>query len=926
MLRNAVAAALIILAPLAAEWSGTLRPVEHELDALHMAVAPRAPTGKLVIVDIDAKSIAAIGTWPWPRRVYGNLIDRLRGLGVSQIAFDVDFSALSNEADDAAFEAALKRAGGSVILAAFVQKLTAGADAVPVYNRPLDRFASNAWMASVTVRQDSDGLVRRSPYGIITDGQVVPSMPALLAGGLAQPGRDFGIDFSIDVSAIDRISLIDVLDGAVAPVRLAGKTVIVGAQAVELRDFFAVPNAGTISGALLQAAATETLMQHRALEPTNLGVALAGLLLIGLAAFLAIGRARWWLAIASLMAAGLIVEAVAAYVQARYALVVSTAPWHLALAVYAVIVLVSEIDFGVLLERMWRARASNAEALLGQVVADNFAGVVVVDKEGLIRAASRSASTLLGWPNALAGLNARTALPGEFASSIEAVLTVPGYDRCTRHPVVFDFRRASGERRIFEYIVTVSEVDNETAGADGAPGRYKVACLTFTDVTEQRTSEVRIERMARFDSLTELPNRNQLIERLEAAFTSDKTAVRASAIVCFDLDGFKNVNDTLGHNIGDLLLRTVAARSAALLPADAMLARLGGDEFAAVFSGQSVRSEALEFATRVIAVAGQPFQLSGHQVIVSASAGVALADSRDKGADDVLKRADVALHRAKSNGGNGYTVFDRSMLQSIVERQRMEFDLWQALERGEFEVWYQPQIDLEDDRLVGVEALLRWRHPERGIVSPAEFVPVAEAIGMIHVLGRWVLDTACRQVANWPGDIRLAVNVSSVQFVRSDMAEVVSEVLASSGLPAGQLDIEITESLFIQPGEKVLETLSKVRALGVGVALDDFGTGYSSLSYIQRFPITKIKLDRSFVADLPVNADSAAIVRAVASLARDLRLRLNAEGVENATQAAFLRQVGVAEVQGYLYGVPQPAADLVRLLERQMENGRRLRA
>jgi predicted signal transduction protein with EAL and GGDEF domain len=335
-----------------------------------------------------------------------------------------------------------------------------------------------------------------------------------------------------------------------------------------------------------------------------------------------------------------------------------------------------------------------------------------------------------------------------------------------------------------------------------------------------------------------------------------------------------------------------------------------------------VRSDALEFATRVVAVARQPFQLAGHQVIVGASAGIALADSRDRGADDVLKRGDVALHRAKANGGSGYAVFDRTMLQSIIERQQMEFDLWQALERNEFEVWYQPQIDLESERLVGVEALIRWRHPERGVVSPAEFVPVAEAIGMIDVLGRWVLDTACRQVANWAGGVRLAVNVSSAQFVRADMADVVSEVLAGSGLPACQLDIEITESLFIQPTDKVLESLSRLRRLGVGIALDDFGTGYSSLSYIQRFPITKIKLDRSFVAGLPVNGDSAAIVRAVAGLARDLRLRLNAEGVENATQLAFLRSVGVGEVQGYLFGVPQPAADLVRLLEHQMERAR----
>jgi len=911
-LRNLVAAALVVLAPIAAEPSGVLHTLHDQLTALRMQAAPRPPTGDVVIVDIDANSISTLGSWPWPRHLYANLVDKLTGMGASAIAFDVDFSSPSNPADDAAFAAALKRADGSVVLAAFVQKLTAGANAQPVYNRPIEALASNAWVGSVAVRPDPDGLVRRFPYGIVLDGKVVPSMPAILAGGLGDGGQAFGIDFSIDLHAIDRISLVDVLNGTVDAKRIAGKKVIVGAQAVELRDFFAVPVAGTVSGALLQAGATETLLQNRVIHGSSFAVLLAGLLLIALASF-AIGRVRWALAIGALLVSAAGLEAAASVIQERFALDVNTAPLHLALIVFALIVLVSEIDFSSLVQAMLRARATNAETVLTQVVTDNFAGVVVVDQRGIIRAASRRAADLLDQKANLVGLNAQDVLPRQLAADVDAVLTVPGFDRCVRHSATAEIQNASG-KRVLEYIVTLSEVENERSADEGGPRHYQVACLTFTDVTEQKAAKARIERMARFDTLTELPNRNQLIERLEVAFLSNDTGVRASAIVCFDLDGFKKVNDTLGHNIGDQLLRTVAARASALLPAGALLARLGGDEFAAVFSGRSVREDALAFATRAIAVTSQPFQLGGHQVIISASAGVALADSQDKTPDDVLKRADVALYRAKSGGGNGFAVFDRTMLKMIVERQRMEFDLWQALERNEFEVWYQPQIDLATDRLTGVEALLRWRHPERGIVSPGEFVPVAEAIGLINDLGRWVLETACAQVANWPGAIRLAVNVSSIQFARSDMAEVVAVVLDRSGLPASQLDIEITESLFIQPSDKVVEALSRVRALGVGIALDDFGTGYSSLSYIQRFPITKIKLDRSFVAGLPVNTGSASIVRAVAGMARDLDLHLNAEGVENATQAAFLRSVGVHEAQGYLYGAPQPAVDIVRLL------------
>src|SRR5665213_1076645 len=442
-------------------------------------------------------------------------------------------------------------------------------------------------MASVNVRQDPDGLVRRFGYGLIVDGQVVPSVPAMLAGGLGVAGQEVLIDYSIDANAIDRISLIDILRGTVEPSRIAGKKVIVGGQAVELRDFFNVPIAGTISGALLQAVATETLLR---------------------------GRVRWALLVGGLFAAAVIIEASAALIQAGFALSVDTAPWHIALAILAIIVLISEIDFRELVQAVLRVRASNAQALLTQVVADNFAGFVIIEEDGLIRTASRSASELLGYQFGLAGSIARKVLPGEIAAGVEAVLTVPGFDRCVRRPTVVALRREDGEKRVLEYTITGSRVESEHTEADGGPKSHKVACLTFTDITERRTAEARNARMARFDSLTELPNRNQLIERLEEAFTSDDTDIRASAIVCFDLDGFKNVNDTLGHHIGDDLLRTVATRATALLPRGALVARLGGDEFAAIFSGRTAGRDAFEFATRAVAAIGKPFHLAGHQM------------------------------------------------------------------------------------------------------------------------------------------------------------------------------------------------------------------------------------------------------------------------------------------------------------------------
>ncbi len=923
MLRRTIAAALVVLVPMAADLSGVLRPIEDQQAAARMAMHRRAPTGDVVVVDIDAKSIAAMGSWPWRRTVFAQLIDKLVGLHAGEIAIDVDFSAPSVPADDAALSSALKRAGGSVILAAFAQKASGAANAAPTYNQPLPQFGDNAWVASVNVRPDSDGQIRSFSYGLIVDDTLVPSMPAVLASGLGRAGKAFPIDFSIDARAIDRFSLIDVLQGAIDPGRIAGKKVIVGAQAVELRDFFQAPVAGTISGALLQAVATETLMQGRVLHETSPAVTLAGLILIAIAAFF-IGRAKWQYLFGGLFVAAAAVEASAALLQASAALVVNTAPWLLAFATFAIIALVSEIDIRQLLQTMWRVRASNAEALLTKVVADNFAGIVVVDEAGTIRAASRSASDLLGHRNSLVGSNARAALPPQLAAAVDAVLTT-GFERCVRRPSVVSIRRGDGGIRTLEYVATISEVESEAAINGSAEAKHRVVCLTFTDITEQKAAEAKIAHMARFDSLTQLPNRHQMIERLEGVFTANNTILRSSAVVCFDLDRFKTINDTLGHHIGDLVLRGVAARASDLLPHDAIVARLGGDEYAALFSGPKAGDDAVAFATHIVATGSKPLDVDGRLVLVGASAGVALADARDKGPDDILKRADMALYRAKSSGGGGFVVFDRTMLRSFMEQQRLEFELSQALERGEFEVWYQPQIELRTNRLIGAEALVRWRHPKRGLVSPEEFIPIAELTGLIDPLGRWVLETACAEVAGWSPQVRLAVNVSSAQFARGDIAEFVSQVLERTGLPASRLDLEITESLFMQPSAAVHGALRALRAIGVGIALDDFGTGYSSLSYIQKFPITKIKLDKSFVADLPENTSSAAIVRAVARLATDLGLHLNAEGVENAAQVALLSSLGVDEVQGFLFGHPQTASEFTHALK-AMSDVVRLRA
>ena len=915
MLRRALAAALIVLVPLILDLSGALSPIEHGLAALRMHLVPRAPTGEVVLVDIDPKSIGSIGTWPWPRHIHAELIDRLVALGAAEIAFDVDFSTRSNPADDAALSAALDRAGGSVILATFVQRLTGDADKGFTYNHPLGEFADKAWTASVNVRPDGDGVVRSATDGIMVDGNPIPSIPMVLSNGNGTAGNDFLVDFSIDAKAIDRISAIDVLRGTVARSRIAGKKVIVGSEAVELHDFFNTP-AGVISGNLLEAMATETLLQGRALHSTGGLAILAGLIVIALAVF-AIGRVRWYLILAAAAVAAVGLEAAATILQASTPIAMDTAPWLAACFVLAATVMLSEIDLRQIVQNIWHVRATNAESLLARVVDDNFAGILVIGDDGSIRAASRAAADILGVDGDLVGGRAAATLPAELNREVDDTIAAAVSGNPGQRTGETILRRSDGAERILEYVVTPSRVGSDISPDRRNSGTSWVTCLTFSDVTRRRAADARIAHMARFDSLTELPNRNQLIESLEAALGRGTEDGFECAVVCFDLDGFKNVNDTLGHVIGDRLLCEIARRAQELLPPGGLVARFGGDEFAAVIAGQDADQHAAQYASRLVERIGEPFQIGAHRVIVSVSIGIALTgEISDVG--DALSKADIALYRAKTDGGNNVIVFEPDMLEAIAARQRLELELWQALDRNEFEVWYQPLVDLADYSLIGAEALLRWRHPERGLVSPDEFIPVAEAIGLIEPLGRWVLETACMEAAHWPIPIKLSVNVSSQQFIRSDVVDAAMRVLARSGLAASRLDLEITESLFMEPSQFVQSALARLRMSGIGVVLDDFGTGYSSLSYIQAFPVDKIKIDKSFVSNLPLDQDAAAIVRAVATLATDLGVRLNAEGIENRHQADLLALLGVNEGQGYLFGKPQPAAEFMRLIEAQI--------
>jgi diguanylate cyclase (GGDEF)-like protein len=425
------------------------------------------------------------------------------------------------------------------------------------------------------------------------------------------------------------------------------------------------------------------------------------------------------------------------------------------------------------------------------------------------------------------------------------------------------------------------------------------------DVTERHQIEARIAHMARHDALTGLPNRVLFREKIEAAVKRTGRG-ESIAILCLDLDYFKSVNDTLGHPIGDALLQSVATRLRECLRDEDIVARLGGDEFAIIQIGASQPDGATSLAKRINSMLSAPYEIGGHQVVIGSSIGIALAPADGTDSDKLLKSADMALYRAKADGRGTYRYFEPEMDAKMQTRRALEIDLRKALACEEFELHYQPLVRINTGETEGFEALVRWNHPQRGMVSPAEFIPLAEEIGLIVPLGEWILRQACADAAKWPAHIRVAVNLSPVQFKSSDLVLGVFNALAKSKLAAARLELEITETVLLQKSETTLDTLHRLRSMGVRISMDDFGTGYSSLSYLRSFPFDKIKIDQSFIQDLTTRDDALVIVRAVSAIGSSLGIETTAEGVESEAQLEKLRSEGFTQVQGYLLGRPLP--------------------
>ena len=435
--------------------------------------------------------------------------------------------------------------------------------------------------------------------------------------------------------------------------------------------------------------------------------------------------------------------------------------------------------------------------------------------------------------------------------------------------------------------------------------------VTHEDISERVRAEEKIAYMAHHDALTDLANRTQLVSRIDYELARTRRSVESFAVFMLDLDRFKEVNDSLGHPVGDLLLRQVAGRLRETARDSDTVARIGGDEFAILqtLAGQTTE-EITTLAERLLSNLAEPFEVNGHHISVGASIGVAIAPHDGNEAGELLRNADLALYRAKASGRNAYSFFELAMDTEARSRHALEGDLRKALAQGEFDVYYQTVINVETGANCGAEALIRWIHPDRGMIPPDRFVPLAEEIGLIVPIGEWVLRTACKEAATWPAHLKLAVNLSPAQFKRGNLVATARSALADSGLAPERLEFEITESVLLYQNSSNLDVLRGLKGLGASIVLDDFGTGFSSLSYLRMFPFDTIKIDRSFVGDMEARDDCAAIVSAVTGLSRTLGIKTTAEGVETPEQFALLRAAGCTLAQGFMFSRPCPAAAL----------------
>jgi len=877
----------------------------HVMDA-RFSLARRPVAGHVVVVAIDPKSLQALSVWPWPRGYHATVLERLLEAGAARVAFDLDFSSRSLDEEDAAFEQALVAAEGRVVLSIFHQWQTEPDGTVKLVTaRPLPAFGTGAELAAINVKPESDGVIRRYAVESAETDPVVPTLAAALLPRPAQaPPRDFYIDYSLDVASIPQISYLDVLTGEFDPRSVRGRAVIVGATALELGDQAPVPVHATLAGPMLQALALESLAGGRALRRLPEPAVSLACLVLAVACGPVLLRGSWRRGLVVVAAGGGAVLAVSLVVERLAPVMVDLTPLAATLAGGYAVALVRRLDQQGLRLMLEALRAHRSEQRMMHVVQNCSEAIITVGEDQRVESFNKAAETMLEMPPGRAiGSRFDALIPGGLGPAGDPGVA-PSGDGAPPSP-------SSPWQR--EVILEAHSDSPRTL--DMKVSRFPLEgrdlhVVFLRDITVSKQQHAALEHQATHDSLTGLPNRFLL--RIKMGDTlRQKDAVSPAALLMVDLDRFKEVNDTLGHETGDLLLRQLADRLRQTLRGDETLARLGGDEFA-LFLPHGGRLEAQRLARDLIEALRAPFEIRRMMLQVDASVGIALSPEHGREVSMLMKRADVAMYIAKKQR-NTYAFYDPEADFNSVRHLTLRGEMLRAIEENRFALYYQPKVDLMSGELVGTEALLRWPHPRHGLLPPSEFIPSAESTGLIKPITRWVINHALAQSAEWRLEgleLPIAVNCSARNLLEEDLPASIESALREYSVTPSRLVMEITETALIEDPQRSLEVLQAMAALGVTISIDDFGTAYSSLDYLRKLPAHELKIDGSFIKKIEQSESDATIVRAIVHLAHDLGLKAVAEGIESDASIEMLRTLGCDQGQGYWISPPVPPAGL----------------
>ncbi|MFQ5619890.1 MAG: EAL domain-containing protein [Rhodospirillales bacterium] len=898
-----VTAAIIFLAVAAFYLSGGLRFVDNKIHEAHFSVFGRDATPDLVIVAIDAESLEEVGTWPWPREYHARILETLLDAGAERVAFDVDFSSASDADGDSRFARALARAGSRAILPVFKQyrQGQAGEDAGEsriILTEPLPSFRDKASLASVSLRPDPDGVVRRVDIQQPWKDGTIPFLAAQLAGIENHAGGTYHIDFGISPRTIDQISYADVLAKRFDPGRVAGKRVIVGATAVQLGDNLSAPRWGIIPGVKVVGLVYQSLVQGRLLQRLNplFVLAVAGLLVFVFGPRYAGWNWRKSLALLVLVWAAVTGAAMAAH---HENLIFDTSAILLATALCFVSGIISQSNWMTLRIRRQGTEIRNKDAMMKGVVRTSFDGILVLDEAGVILDANPAAGNLFGEDaKELAGRPIGTFIP-----DASPLIRRPGADAAPaagarRHET--EAQRADGSK--FPVEIALREMTTDD-------GRWQIAFVR--DITDRKARQEALEHQALHDALTDLPNRTYLSRRLGETIRRASGTGEQFALLILDLDRFKEINDTLGHHIGDLVLRQIATRLKTPLRRSDMIARLGGDEFAVLLTPVAGEASVTTLAGRLEKVLEAPVQCEGLTLDVGASIGAAIFPDHGTDATELVQKADIAMYVAK-NAGLLLAFYDPDQDQNSVRHLTLTGELKRAIEGEQLELHYQPKISVETNQVIGVEALARWRHPAHGYIPAEEFITLAERTGLIGNLTEWALRTSIEQCARWRAagmDLSVSVNLSAKILQDDDLPQLIGELLEEYGVAPERLVAEITESAIMADSDRSKAVIDRLAEKGMKLSIDDFGTGYSSLAYLKDLPVHELKIDKSFVMEMMENESDQVIVKSTIQLAHNLGLKVVAEGVESAEILALLADMDGDIAQGYFISKALPIGD-----------------